>query len=84
MLAITALGVCLVVLAGVLHCSARHRNQNLPELAVDLLYLWAMFWGCLAEACDAGLLRFRKTRQEIRSAHRPMYRSWMEGECSNP
>lgn len=57
----------------VLLLHARQKNRTVPEILVDFLYRWAAFWGCLAEACDAGLLRFRETRERIRQTHVPLY-----------
>lgn len=62
---------CLIVAAAGLHYA--HSRRSLAERLVDALYSAAAIAYSAAQAADAALVRYRRSRDEIRTAHVPMY-----------
>lgn len=68
---IAAAIICVLVAAAGLQYA--HSRRSIAERLVDWLYAAAAISYSAAQAADAALVRYRRARYEIRSAHVPMY-----------
>lgn len=68
----TIAAICSAIVAiGAIHYA--HSRRPLSERLVDSLYTMAAIMYSMAQAADAAIVRYRKTRQEIRECHEPLY-----------